>query len=104
MRFDDAFARHSRLSTDKLEPIRDLFAEWNDNLRDAFVCGPMMTVDEQLVLFRGRCQFRQYIKSKTGRYGIKIWAIVDHDTNYVRKTEIYSGKSPEKRREEKQGK
>lgn len=39
-----------------------------------------ITIEEQLVSFHGKCPFRQYIKSKPGRYGIKIWAAADVQT------------------------
>lgn len=50
-------------SNNKLEPLRDLFEH--------------MTINEQLVVFRGCCPFQVYIPSKPGKYGIKIeiWCI-----------------------------
>ena len=41
-------------------------------MRDAYTPGPHMTVDEQLVCFRGKCPFRQYIPLKPGKYGIIV--------------------------------
>jgi len=92
MRFDDAEARRARRSPDKLQPIRKVFEMWNDALIDAFIPGPNLTVDEQLLTFRGRCPFRQYIPSKPGKYGIKIWAVCDSATSYVLKMDVYKGK------------
>ena len=103
LRFDDAdLRRHSR-PTDKLSPIRELFEDWTKNLQDAFIPGDNMTVDEQLVTFRGRCPFRQYIPSKPGKYGIKFWVICDSTTSYVWNMQIYSGKNPKQGREANQG-
>lgn len=92
LRFDDATARRARGTQDKLQPIKNCFTTWNKHLQDAYIPSESMTVDEQLVTFRGRCPFRQYIKSKPGRYGIKIWAICDSDNSYVWAMEIYAGK------------
>lgn len=103
MRFDDAEARRKHRSPDKLEPIRDLFDTWNTYLRDAYVPGWSVTVDEQLVTFRGRCPFRQYIPSKPGKYGIKFWVCCDALTSYVWKMEIYKGKETGEERERNQG-
>jgi hypothetical protein len=36
-----------------------------------------MTVDEQIVAFRGKCPMRQYMKSKPAKYGINFWARLD---------------------------
>ena len=73
--FDDAAARRSCRSSDKFSPIRNVFEIWNNSLLDAFVPGPNLLLDEQLVTFRVRCPFRQNMPSKPGKYGIKIWAI-----------------------------
>ena len=44
----------------------------NDTFLDAFVPDPNLTVDEQLLPFRARCPYCQYLPSKHGKYGIKI--------------------------------
>ena len=75
LRFDDAKERRRNRSSDKLQPIREVFETWESYLRDAHIPGACMKVDEQLLCFRGRCPFRQYIPSKPGKYGIKIWTI-----------------------------
>ena len=72
LRFYDTNSLRKNISEDKFQPIRDVFEQWDLNLRDAYTPGPHMTVDERLVCFRGRCSFRQYIPSKPGKYGIKI--------------------------------
>jgi hypothetical protein len=53
-----------------------------------------MTVDEQLVAFRGKCPMMQYMKSKPAKYGIKFWAAVDVKTSYLCNFQVYSGKLP----------
>ena len=63
-------------------------------MRDAYTPGPHMTVDEQLVCFRGKCPFRQYIPSKPDKYGIKLWAICEVNTSYAWKMQVYTGKDP----------
>ena len=68
MRFDNACERRQNRSPDKLQPIRKIFDLWNSTLQDAFIPGVNLTVDEQLLTFRGRCPFRQYIPSKPGKY------------------------------------
>jgi len=35
------------------------------------------TIDETLVVFRGRCPFKMYIPSKPANYGIKVFSLVD---------------------------
>lgn len=54
-----------------------------------------VTIDEMLEAFRGRCGFRQYIKSKPARYGIKIFAMTCAKSFYTSNLEIYAGSQPE---------
>lgn len=51
-----------------------------------------MSLDESLLLFRGRLSFRQYIKNKKARYGIKFFELTTSD-GYVLNFEVYQGKS-----------
>ena len=103
LRFDNANARRSIRSAVKFQPIRYVFEEWDHNLRDAYTPGPQMTVDEQLFFFRGRCPFRQYIPSKPGKYGIKVWAMCEANTSYAWKMQVYTGKDSTIGREVNQG-
>ena len=91
-------ARRARKSPDKLQPIRKVSEMWNDTLLDTFVPGPYLIVDEQLLVFCGRCPFRQHILYKLGKYGIKIWTVCDTATSYVLKIDIYKGKEPKELR------
>ena len=67
---------------------------WNSTLQDSFTPGVNLTVDEQLVTFRGRCSFWQYIPSKPGKYEIKFWVICDSTTSYALKKTFIKVKKP----------
>ncbi|KAM3924560.1 piggyBac transposable element-derived protein 4-like [Leptodactylus fuscus] len=67
------------------------------------VRGENVTVDKQLVAFRGRCPFRQYIPSKPAKYGIKIWTLCDSKSSYALNVQVYTGKAPDERPEKNQG-
>ncbi|GBP47724.1 PiggyBac transposable element-derived protein 4 [Eumeta japonica] len=47
-----------------------------------YLPGENLTIDEQLVPFRGRVSFKQYLPSKPDKYGMKIWWICDSKTSY----------------------
>lgn len=82
LRFDDKTTRSLRRSRDKLAPIRELWEGVNQNLRKFYLPGENLTIDEQLVPFRGRVSFKQYLPSKPDKYGMKIWWICDSKTSY----------------------
>lgn len=92
IRFDDKELRILTQERDKLQPIRNVFNKWNQRVRALYVPGKCVTVDEQLLPFRGRCPFKQYIPSKPAKYGIKIWVVCDSKTFYAYNLEPYVGR------------
>ncbi|KAJ8976674.1 hypothetical protein NQ317_004757 [Molorchus minor] len=52
-----------------------------------------LVIDESLVLFKGRLRFKQYIKSKRHRFGIKLFLLCDCETGYVLNIIVYTGKT-----------
>jgi len=103
LRFDDFRTREQRKQTDKLAPLRDIWMMFLSRLPMMYRPGMDMTVDEQLVSFRGRCAFKQYIPSKPGKYGLKIFWNCDATTSYPLKGEIYLGRQPGQQRDQNQG-
>ncbi|XP_005947474.1 piggyBac transposable element-derived protein 4 [Haplochromis burtoni] len=93
IRFDDKLARPRCFRNDKLAAFRVLWEKWVARLPLLFNPGVDVCVDEQMVGFKGRCGFRQYMPKKPAKYGIKIWVICDVATSYAWKMEIYTGKS-----------
>ncbi|XP_067102693.1 piggyBac transposable element-derived protein 4-like [Osmerus mordax] len=76
-----------------------------DNLLDMLQAaeGPEVTVDEQLLAFRGRCPFKQYMPSKPAKYGIKSWVACDAKSSYAWKMQVYTGKQMDGVPERNQG-
>lgn len=99
LRFDNKQTRPERRATDKLAAIRDVWVMFIAKLQKAYIPGVDMTVDEQLVPFRGRCPFRQYMPSKPAKYGIKIWWNCCSESCYPLKGEIYLGRQPDEERQ-----
>ncbi|KAJ8873059.1 hypothetical protein PR048_026675 [Dryococelus australis] len=91
-RFDEKAIRQERVKDDKLVAIRFIWEKWDENLSKLYYPHDNVTVDDQLVGFRGRCPFNQYIPSKPSKYGVKIWALCDSNTSYVLKIQMYTGK------------
>jgi len=92
MRFDDKTTRDTRRAVDKFAPIRDLWNAFSHQCRTLYSPTAYVTVDEQLLGFRGKCPFRQYIKSKPDKYGIKLWLCSDAQTYYVFNMNPYLGR------------
>ena len=47
----------------------------NERCFQVFSPGKYVSIDESLVLFKGRLSFQQYIKSKRARFGIKLYQL-----------------------------
>ncbi|GFR91361.1 Piggybac transposable element-derived protein 4-like protein [Elysia marginata] len=50
-----------------------------------------LTMDEQLIPFRGLCPIIQYIPSKPAKYGLKLLWICDSENYYPLKCIVYTG-------------
>ncbi|GFN83395.1 PiggyBac transposable element-derived protein 4 [Plakobranchus ocellatus] len=92
LRFDDKSSRNQRRERDLFAPIRDLWEQFLKTLKRHYIPGVSVTVDEQLVPWRGRCSFLQYLPSKPDKYGIKIFWAVDSETFFPLNAVPYLGK------------
>ncbi len=50
------------------------------------------TIDEAMIPFKGRLRFKQYMKDKPMKWGIKVFALADAPTGYVKRLQVYTGK------------
>ena len=73
----------------KLQTITDLLLK---NFQSLYRLGQAISIDEAMVLWRGRLQFRQYIPGKRHKYGVKIYLLCSPN-GYVYNAKIYCGKS-----------
>ena len=78
--------------SEKLHKILPIINPILYNFQRAFSPKKEISLDESLLLFRGRLSFRQYIKGKKARYGIKFYELTTSD-GYVLNIEIYQGKT-----------
>lgn len=92
LRFDDKATRNQRKESDKFCAIRDIWDKYVENCRNNYTPSEYLTVDEQLLGFRGRCPFRMYIPNKPDKYGIKIVMMCDAKTFYMVSAIPYVGK------------
>ncbi|CAH1979567.1 unnamed protein product [Acanthoscelides obtectus] len=64
LRFDNINDRNMRKELDKMAAIREVFELFTNNCEKYFSPSEYLTIDEQLLAFRGRAAFRQYIPNK----------------------------------------
>jgi len=91
--FDDKTTTNRWRSTDELAPIRVVFESIISRFPMVYTPNKHITTDEQLVLFTGKCLFHMFIKSKQGKYGIKLWVADEAKNFYVCNMQVYTGKN-----------
>ena len=51
-----------------------------------------VTIDEAMIPFKGRLSFKQYMKDKPVKWGIKVFVLSDAHNGYVYRLQVYTGK------------
>lgn len=93
LRMDDKLLRPALRQDDAFIPVRKIWEIFINQCRLNYIPGTNLTVDEQLLGFRGRCPFRMYIPNKPNKYGIKFPMICDAATKYMLDAIPYLGRS-----------
>ena len=66
-------------SRDKLFKIHPILELIRDRCRNVYSPGKYLSVDESLVLYKGRLKFKQFIRTKRARFGIKLYELTTSD-------------------------
>ena len=74
----------------RLDKVRPLVDQLNDKMTEIYHPGRDLSIDESMMLWRGRLVFRQYIKNKRHKYGVKFYELCE-SKGLVLKASIYSG-------------
>ena len=95
--FDDKRTREFCLQTDHMAAFRYIWDLFISNCEKWYSPHKCVTIDEQLVPFKGQCRFLQYIPTKPGKCSIKIFWLYDSITNYGFNRSVYTGRQPNKK-------
>lgn len=82
----------TNLPDDKLHKIRPVFEYLITKFMENYRPGEKVTVDESLMLWKGRLGWKQFIRTKRARFGIKSFDLCECKTGYVYNSSIYTGK------------
>lgn len=75
---------------DRLHKIRSMVNLFNTRLTEIYYPGREISLDESMILWRGRLIFKQYIPNKRHKYGIKLYMITTPN-GMVIKFMVYTG-------------
>ena len=90
------FADPENLENDYLAKVRPFVEKVNDLCQNTYLPDRQISIDETLMLFKGRLRIRQYIPSKRKRYGLKSYVLAESESGYVWKFMLH-GLSTENR-------
>ena len=76
---------------DKLFKIRPLITKLNSNYMKLYNVRQVVSIDESMILFKGRHSIKQYNPMKPIKRGYKLWVREDLD-GYISKFDVYQGK------------
>eukprot|EP00117_Sycon_ciliatum_P041059 scpid73538/ scgid30091/ PiggyBac transposable element-derived protein 4 len=77
---------------DKLYKIRKFMDRIVENFRTKYTLRKCVSIDEQMVAYKGRLSFKQYMPAKPIKWGMKAYVLAEADTGYVCDWHLYTGK------------
>ena len=78
--------------TDKIYKSRPVFNIILENFQYYYVAYCHMSLDEGMIPTKNKLSFRQYIKDKPIRWGIKTFLLCDSRNGYICNAEVYTGR------------
>lgn len=84
----------NRKPPSRLEKVNFIVDYFNNKMAQLYYPCKELSLDEAMILWRGRLVFRQYIKGKRHKYGIKLYSLTE-PFGLTLKFLIYSGKDGE---------
>lgn len=75
---------------DRLHKIRFMQEYLNQKMEEVYYPQKNLAIDESMVLWRGRLAFRQYIKGKKHKYGMKLYILAEPN-GLVLRSKLYTG-------------
>ena len=79
--------------TDKMYKIRSVIDHLQQKFESTIIPEQNLALDEELLLFKGRLGFRQYMPLKRSRFRVKVFCVCESSTAYVYKFRVYGGKN-----------
>ena len=76
----------------RLVKVQAFFDAFIQACKTFYLAAQCIALDEAIKAFRGRCLFKQYIKSKPVKWGIKIFCVCCSITCYLLNAEFFLGK------------
>ena len=77
---------------DKLYKVRKLLDILSCCFESEYTIHQECSIDEAMIPFKGRVGFKQYIKDKPTKWGIKVFVLADARNGYIKRFQVYTGR------------
>ena len=77
---------------DKLFKIRKFIDRIVESFRTKYTPRKCVLIDEQMVAYKGRLSFKQYMPAKPIKWGMKAYVLAEADTGSICDWHLYTGK------------
>lgn len=77
---------------DRLFKIRPILNHFKERFAEVYVPCQNVSVDEPLILYKGRLLYKRYIKSKRALQGIKLYRLCESSSGYTYSLGVYAGR------------
>ena len=95
IRFDNYRTRADRFHHDKLTAVSEIWEMFLPNLHRFYKPADTLTVDEQLLGYRGKISSRTYLPSTPRKYDLKIFWICEANSGFALNAHVYTGRRAE---------
>lgn len=79
---------------DRLYKIRPVITYFNTKMNQLYYPDKNLSLDESMILWRGRLLFRQYIANKRHKYGLKLYMLTEPN-GFILRFAVYTGQLDE---------
>ena len=77
----------------KVRQVESFIDDFKKLCKELYVPQKYVAIDERIIKSRHRSGFRQFIKDKPTKWGIKLWVLVDSSNGYTLDFNIYIGRA-----------
>ena len=77
---------------DRLFKVRKFLDLVSPKFEQEYIPHKQVSIDEAMIPFKGRLSFKQYMKDKPVKWGIKVFVLSDAHNGYVYRLQVYTGK------------
>ncbi|KAF8785039.1 PiggyBac transposable element-derived protein like [Argiope bruennichi] len=75
-----------------LRKIYEVYEALNRKFKSSYIPECEVTVDESLLLYKGRLVFKQYLPKKKSKFGVKFYQLCESSTGYIWNSLVYTGR------------